>query len=135
MKISKSIDEHRNVILELEGETSQKALFTSQLRDLLGKGYRRFVLDLEKERRIDAAGLGVLVAAWKTIHAAGGELKLTRVSGRTRRVLQVTGLDSIFETYDTPDQAMASFSMSEGLRGTETIKQNGEKDLRHVVAA
>ena len=134
MKINKSMDEHRNVILALEGETGQKDLFTSQLRDLLEKGYRHFVLDLDRERRIDAAGLGALVAAWKTVHAAGGELKLTRVSGRTRRVLQVTGLDSIFETYDTPDQAMESFRASYGLRGTETVRQDEEKHLRYVAA-
>ena len=134
MKINNSIDEHRKVILELEGETGQKASFTGQIRDLLGKGYRHFVLDLDKELRIDAAGLGALVAAWKAVHAAGGELKLTRVSGRTRRVLQVTGLDSIFETYDTPDQAMESFRTSYGLRGIKTIRLDGKKDLRHVAA-
>jgi hypothetical protein len=40
-------------------------------------------------------------------------MKLARISERTRRLLQVTGLDAVFEIYNTSDEAMMSFSKTE----------------------
>ena len=113
MKINKPTEKDQCMILELEGDIRQKTLFTNQLKDLLEQGYRHFVIDLKKECMVDAAGLGALVAVWKTIHAAEGKMKLARISERTRRLLQVTGLDAVFEIYNTSDEAMMSFSKIE----------------------
>jgi len=113
MKINKSTEKDQCMILELEGDIRQKTLFPIPLKDLLAQGHRYFVIDLKKECMLDAAGLGALVAAWKTIHAAGGKMKLARISERTRRLLQVTGLDAVFEIYNTSDEAMMSFSKTE----------------------
>jgi|TARA_B100000315_G_C14009157_1_gene333708 anti-anti-sigma factor len=77
MKIKTPVEEHQTVVvLELEGEISQKAIFANQLRRLLEEGYRHFVIDLGKERKMDAAGVGALIVAWKAIHAEGGDMKL-----------------------------------------------------------
>ena len=113
MKINKPTEKDQCMILDLEGDIRQKTLFTNQLKDLIEQGYRHFVIDLKKECMVDAAGLGALVAAWKTIHAADGKMKLARISERTRRLLQVTGLDAVFEVYNTSDEAMMSFSKTE----------------------
>lgn len=119
MKINHSVEKDQCLILELEKDISQKTLLINQLKDILVQGYRHIVIDLKKSCKVDAAGLGALAAAWKTIHASGGEMKLVCISGRTRRVLQVTGMDAVFEIYNTSDQAIASFSKTARIKETE----------------
>jgi anti-anti-sigma factor len=114
MKVIKSLENHQDVLLELEGETSHKTGFTHQISALLAQGYIHFVVDLKTECKVDAAGLGVLIAAWKTIHTAGGEMKLACIDGRTQRILEVTELDTFFEIYNSPDEALAGCWKSVG---------------------
>ena len=69
----------------------------------------RIVLNLGGVTYIDSGGLGTLVALYTTAHNAGGAIKLTDLTQRVSDLLQVTKLLTIFEVYDTEEEAIQSF--------------------------
>jgi len=70
---------------------------------------KRIVLNLGGVTYIDSGGLGTLVALYTTAHNAGGAIKLTDLTPRVGDLLQVTKLLTIFEVYDTEEEAIQSF--------------------------
>ena len=62
---------------------------------LLGHGEQRVVLDLERLDALDAAGVGELVAVYRSAKAAGGVLRIARPGRRVSHLLDVAGLLSI----------------------------------------
>jgi anti-anti-sigma factor len=59
---------------------------------LLSHGEQRLVLDLERLDALDAAGVGELLAAYRSANAAGGILRIIRPGRRVRRLLDVAGV-------------------------------------------
>jgi anti-sigma B factor antagonist len=99
-------------ILDLQGELVRGAegqLF-ELVKRLLTAGQKQVLLNLAEVPVMDSIGIGALVMASKNIHAAGGKLKLLNPSIRTRQLLSMTKLNSIFETFDDEVIALASFA-------------------------
>jgi anti-sigma B factor antagonist len=70
------------------------------------------VLNLAGVDYIDSSGLGTLVGVYSSARAGGADIKLTGVGQRLRDVLQITKLVTVFEVYDTEQEALASFDRS-----------------------
>ena len=66
-------------------------------------GARLVLVDLENISFIDSSGLGGLVNAFKSTRSAGGRLALCSVGSQARMLLEITGMDQVFEIY--PSQA------------------------------
>jgi anti-sigma B factor antagonist len=85
---------------------------TSELRDqvkaLISEG-GRVVLNLGEVNYIDSSGLGTLVALYTSARTAGGAIKLARLTRRIGDLLQVTKLLTVFEVYETEEEAVESF--------------------------
>ena len=79
------------------------------LAGLLDRGSSRIVLDLEKVRFMDSAGLGELVAWKKRAMDRGGDVRLLRPRDRVREVLELTALTRVFEIFETEAEAVAGF--------------------------
>src|SRR5215831_17637301 len=56
------------------------------------------ILDLARVSTVDAGGLGVLLELRDQIQAKGIELRLRNVTRLVRRILEITRLESVFET-------------------------------------
>lgn len=100
------------VILELSGKLtlgSGDVQLRQLVTDLLGRGEKRILLDLNRIRYMDSAGTGELVAAYTSCNNAGAELKLLRLSGKVRDLLMFTQLITVFEDYDDVAEAVHSF--------------------------
>ena len=84
-----------------------------QVRDAvhmaLGSGARNLVLNLKNVTTIDSAGVGELVSAYTTVTNRGGKLKLVNLPSKVNDILQITQLITVFEVYDTEQEAMESF--------------------------
>jgi len=65
------------------------------------------VIDLSEISFIDSTALGVLVQETKRLEGRGHSLVLVTNDPRTRRVLEVTGLDRVLLTYATLHDALA----------------------------
>lgn len=70
---------------------------------------RNILLNLSGVSYIDSGGLGTLVGVYSSARSAGADIKLTGLGQRLRDVLQITKLATVFEVYETEQQAIAAF--------------------------
>ena len=70
----------------------------------------RMVLNLSGVTYIDSGGLGTLVGVYSSARAAGAEIKLTGLGQRLHDVLQVTKLATVFEAFDSEQEALAALT-------------------------
>ena len=79
------------------------------VRELIGKGDKRILLNLGDVTYIDSSGIGELVSAFTTVRNQGGELKLLKLTKKVHDLLQITKLYTVFDVKDDETQAIASF--------------------------
>jgi len=77
--------------------------------DLLNAGDVRWVVDLGEVPMLDSSGIGLLVRYLTATKQRGGALKLLNPSKFTIQTLRMTGLLSLFETFEDQEQAVSSF--------------------------
>jgi anti-sigma B factor antagonist len=85
---------------------------SAELRDTVRKlltQNNQVVLNLGGVTYIDSGGLGTLVSLYTTAHNAGGAVKLSNLTQRVGDLLQVTKLLTVFEVFDTEEEAIQSF--------------------------
>lgn len=73
-------------------------------------GARHLLIDLQETSTIDSSGIGELVAAYTTVTNRGGNLKLLKLPPKVHDILQITQLVTVFEVYDSEEEAVASFA-------------------------
>jgi len=79
-----------------------------KLKSLLTSS-KQIVLNLSGVTYIDSGGLGTLVGVYSSARSAGADIKLTGLGQRIRDVLQITKLVTVFEAYDSEQQAVAAY--------------------------
>jgi len=77
--------------------------------DLFAAGNSRFVLDLTDMPMIDSSGIGLLVRYYTAAKQNGGALKLLNPSKFTIQTLKLVRMLSLFEVFEDPQVALASF--------------------------
>jgi anti-sigma B factor antagonist len=75
-------------------------------------GMTKVLLNLQEMTYIDSAGLGVLVSKYITLRNRGGNLKVCNLHSKGFEVLTVTRLTTVFESFDSEADAIASFTAS-----------------------
>ena len=68
------------------------------------------MLDLSEVPYVDSAGLGELVRAYTAVNRNGGKLKLLGLAKRIKDLLKLTKLLTVFEVFETEQEALDSFS-------------------------
>jgi anti-sigma B factor antagonist len=76
----------------------------------LGAGACSIILNLKGVTTIDSAGVGELVSAYTAVTNRGCKLKLANLPSKVNDILQITQLITVFEVYDSEDEAVASFA-------------------------
>jgi len=100
-------------ILDLQGRLTLgegDELLKDKINSLLLQGYRKLILNLESVPYIDSAGLGEIVRTYTTVSRQGGNLKLLHLTKRIEDLLAITKLLTVFETYDSENEAVSSFT-------------------------
>ena len=90
--------------LAMGGETER---LDATVKGLLQQDQKRFVLDITTLDYVDSSGLGMLVSCLTNVKRAGGELKLAGANPRIRRILAMTGVDTMMPMFDTLAAATA----------------------------
>ena len=83
--------------------------FMTEVKTLISEGHVDILLDMSKVSWVNSTGLGILVSGFHTLKKSGGRLKICQVSDRIDNILNVTQLKLVFETFDTCEDALASF--------------------------
>ena len=84
-------------------------LLKDKIQSLLQQGYKKLVLDLGGVAYVDSAGLGQLVQIHATTKSNGGAMKMANVTKKLKDLLVVTKLLTVFDSYDSEAEALASF--------------------------
>jgi anti-sigma B factor antagonist len=80
------------------------------VKDLLGKGQKKILLNLADINYIDSSGVGELVSAFTSVRNQGGELKLLHLTKKVHDILQITKLYTVFDVKDNEAAAISAFS-------------------------
>jgi anti-sigma B factor antagonist len=80
------------------------------IRDLVGKGQKKILLNLGDVTYIDSSGIGELVSAFTAVRREGGELKLLNLTKKVHDLLQITKLYTVFDIKDDEAAAIKSFA-------------------------
>ena len=101
------------VVLDLRGKLTigeGDELLKERISNLIQQGHRNLLLNLEGVPYVDSAGLGEIVRTYTTVSRQGGKLKLVNLTKRITDLLAITKLLTVFETYESEDEAVQSFS-------------------------
>lgn len=111
MKI-KTTEHYGAVVIELKGNV-MGGPEAAELNDLLHKfieeGKKNIVIDLSDVKFMNSSGLGMLISGYTTMKNGGGNLKLAGATDKIQSLLVITKLITIFENYDSIDEAVKSF--------------------------
>src|SRR5262245_2010976 len=73
------------------------------------KDCRKLVLDMDGVQFVDSRGCGAILSCLKHVSAAGGDLKLCRVSRPVLKVLELIRMHSICEIVGSREEAVQAF--------------------------
>jgi anti-sigma B factor antagonist len=99
-------------VLDLQGKMligEGDELLREKVNQLVENGTERIVLNLAEVPYVDSAGLGEIVRCYTTVSRKNGKLKLLHLTKRIHDLLSITKLLTVFETYDTEEEAVKSF--------------------------
>ncbi|MEU0932753.1 MULTISPECIES: STAS domain-containing protein [unclassified Embleya] len=99
-------------VVHLAGELDlhNAPLLHRTLIELIDGGCRRVVVDATGLNFCDSVGLGVLIDAFKSMHAFSGELRLAAPDRNVRATLRMTGLIDVLGVRDTLQEVLDEFS-------------------------
>ncbi len=107
------VDEQYNaVVIKLKGNVMggpDGAKLHDQLHELKDSGRKNVVVDLSKVKFMNSSGLGMLISALTTMRNGGGDLRLANVADRIQSLLVITKLITVFQHFDSVDEAVLSY--------------------------
>jgi anti-sigma B factor antagonist len=115
------LDEFRTAVASLSGElalisvSGELDLYTAQrlqarIDEAGAVGADTVVVDLSEVSFIDSTALAVLVQETRRLEGRGHSLVLVTNDPRTKRVVEVTGLNRVLRTYPTLQDALAELA-------------------------
>lgn len=111
MKFEDSL-EGNIVIIEVSGKImggEETTMFHGKIHEYIQLHKNHVVIDLGKVDWMNSVGLGMLISALTTVKNAGGRLVLANIS-KIESILTITRLISVFEHYDSRQEAIDSFN-------------------------
>ena len=101
------------VVLQLSGKIMggpDASLLNDKLHELIEVGKTKVVVDLGSVDWMNSSGLGILIGGLTTMRNSGGDLKLANITDRIQSLLMITKLLTVFETFETIEEAAGSFN-------------------------
>jgi anti-sigma B factor antagonist len=98
-------------VLEVQGriDSSTAGELGEALTSVIDDGYNQVVLDIAGVDYMSSAGLRELVSALKKLRNTSGDMRIAQVKERVYEVLELSGLHTIFQIFDSQAEAIRSF--------------------------
>jgi anti-sigma B factor antagonist len=99
------------IVLELDGRLDSRtaAVLERALEETWQHDSARIVLDCERLRYVNSAGLQVLLVAGQLAGSKGGRVVFCRLRRNLGEIFEMTKFDTIFSVYASAGEAVASF--------------------------
>jgi anti-sigma B factor antagonist len=99
-------------IIDLSGRITLgegSVVLRDTIRNSIGQGVKKILLNLGDVTYIDSSGIGELVSAYTSVRNQGGELKLLNLTKKVHDLLQITKLYTVFDVKDDEASAIKAF--------------------------
>jgi anti-sigma B factor antagonist len=99
-------------VIDMDGRITLgegSSLLRDLIRENLGKGRKKIIMNLAGVNYIDSTGLGELVSGYRLVKSEGGEIKLLNLNKKVTDLLQITKLYTVFDIHTQETQAVTSF--------------------------
>ena len=93
-------DGRADLVVAGEIDIATAPLLRSDLHRIIQSGVSEVTIDMAGVDFIDSAGLGVLIGAVGRLRERGGRLVLRHLQPAPRKVIDITGLQDVFELAD-----------------------------------
>ncbi len=106
-------EQYNAVVIELKGNVmggDDTKEFNELLHKILDEGKKNVVVDLSEVKFMNSSGLGMLIGGLTTMKKGNGTLKLARTTEKIESLLLITKLSTIFESFESVEDAIKSFS-------------------------
>jgi anti-sigma B factor antagonist len=100
-------------ILDLKGKItigSGDVALRNSIQEVIAGGAQKVLINMSDVSTIDSSGIGELVSAYTTATNRGAKLKLYNLPAKVSDILTITQLITVFDVYDSEDEAVRSFS-------------------------
>jgi len=100
-------------VLSLSGDLVNEAdtgKLKEKIRSLVSDNMKRAFIDMSGIDYINSSGLGTLISILTSMRNVGGDLRLARLGERVENLFVITKLIKVFDTFETVDRAVSSFS-------------------------
>jgi anti-sigma B factor antagonist len=108
-----SMKEKKGVtVITIEGKMiggPDAALLSEKLHELIEKGQKRFVVNMEKVDWMNSSGLGILIGGLTTVRNHQGDFKLCCLGKKPKELLEITKLNKVFSIHAQEDEAIVDF--------------------------
>ena len=108
----KVTERYEAIVIELKGNVlggPEANEYSDTIKKFLSEGKKKIVVDLGEVKFMNSSGLGMLIAGLTTVNKENGKLKLANVEEKIHSLLVITKLVTIFESYPSVEDALASF--------------------------
>jgi anti-anti-sigma factor len=85
--------------------------FFDELESCVNVDRPYLVLDCSKVRQMESSAVHLLLCCLEEAMKRNGDVKLASLPSKTRSVLALSGIDRLFEVYDTNEDAVKSFNL------------------------
>ena len=109
---TKLLEKYNAVIVELKGNVmggEDTKEFNELLHKLIDEGKKNVIVDLSAVKFMNSSGLGMLISGLTTMTRENGRLILAHVTEKIESLLIITKLITIFESFETVEEAIKSF--------------------------
>ena len=100
-------------VLDLKGKItigSGDVQLRETINKLVDEGKVNILINMQDVTTIDSSGIGELVGCYTSVTKKGGKLKLLHLPPKINDVLTVTQLITVFDVYESEQEAVASFA-------------------------
>ena len=100
------------VVLEVSGKVMggpDAEKFKGVIAELIEAGEKKLLIDLSAVPWMNSSGVGILISAYTSMKNAGASVKFLNINERVKSILMVTKLLTVFESYYSREDALASF--------------------------
>jgi anti-sigma B factor antagonist len=99
-------------IFELQGKLmgeSDDLKLINIIEEHAKNGLINIVMDFSKVQWTNSRGVGICMSGRESLQKKGGDLRLAGLCDKVMSIFKLTHVDTIIKSYDTPEEAIASF--------------------------
>lgn len=103
-------------ILDVQGKLllgEGDEIFHEAVNRVVEAGRLKLVINMAEVPYVDSSGISELVRTYVTLGKRGGRMTLVSLTRRVHELLSITRLLTVFETFDSEEEAVDSYGQAE----------------------